>query len=317
MNIFIAGATGVLGRRVVPLLVSSGYHVVGLSRSGSNDELLGRLGAEPRRGDLFSEDQMRELSADCGILLHLATAIPAKARTTRRDWLLNDRIRREGTASLIAAGLRNRCELYIQQSVALLYGDRGGAWADEESEIARRQPAMLESAVDMEGLVFEAIRHHHFPGCVLRFGSFYAHDSSQTAAMFGGIRQGSFPIIGSGEAYWNLINVDDAAEAVRRTVLKGQSRSGALFTICDDEPVFYRDAVHYIARLLNAPAPRTIPRAIANVGIGRELVNLLLSSVRCRNTRARRALGWEPAYSSYREGLKAEISKWLERTLSA
>jgi nucleoside-diphosphate-sugar epimerase len=253
---------------------------------------------------------MQELSADCDAILHLATAIPAKARMADSDWHLNDRIRREGTASLIAASLDNRCKLYVQQSVTFLYGDRNGDWVDETSSIAQEQPAMLQSAADMERLVLNAATHQRLPAVILRFGSFYAHDSVQTASMFAGIARRRFPVIGTGHAYWNMIHLDDAADAVVKTVLNADSRSGMILNICDDEPAQYRDVANVIADSLKVSRPRRIPAFVAKWSLGTELVRVLLSSVRCKNHKAKTEIGWDPRYPSILEGIPAEIAKW-------
>src|SRR5512143_1719084 len=139
MNIFICGATGVLGRRAVEAFVAGGHRVVGLSRSPANTEWLRAHGAEARTGDLFDGEQMRELSADCDAVLHLATAIPSGSKTTPADWAMNDRIRREGTVNLVEAAVRNGCRLYLQQSITFLYGDRKGEWVDEQSALPPEQ----------------------------------------------------------------------------------------------------------------------------------------------------------------------------------
>jgi nucleoside-diphosphate-sugar epimerase len=309
MKVFVAGATGVLGRRVIPGLLSTGHEVVGLSRSPENDRMLGRLGAEARTGDLFDGVQMRDISADCEAILHLATAIPAVARPSGHHWLLNDRIRREGTANLVAAALQNRCRLYVQQSVTFLYGDRNGEWVDETFPIATRQPAMLQSAVDMERLVLDASTDR-LPAVILRFGSFYAHDSSQTSEMFRAVSQRRFPIMGKGDVYWNIINIDDAADAVVRAVLNTHNRPANILNICDDEPVLYRDFVNQIADALHVARPRTLPKIAARVALGSDLSHALLGSVRCKNGKAKTELGWQPKYRTFREGIPAEIAKW-------
>ncbi len=236
MKIFVAGATGVLGRRVVRKLTENGHRVVGLSRSEGNTELLSGIGAEPRTGNLFNKEDVRELSSDCEAILHLATAIPTKARSTKKDWMLNDRIRREGTANLVDAAILNKCRLYVQQSVTFLYGDRKGEWVDEEAAISPLQPPVLQSAADMERIVSDAALRHRLPAVILRFGSFYAHDSAQTSSMFSAIQRGRFPVIGSGEVYWNMITIDDAADAVLSAVHSGSTRPGEVFNICDNEP---------------------------------------------------------------------------------
>jgi len=153
MKVFIIGATGVLGRRVVKLLTANGHQVVGLSRSRKNADWLSQHGAEPRAGDLFNLEQVCQLSAGCDAFLHLATAIPNKSRSTPTDWAINDRLRRAGTQILVAAALRNHCRLYVQQSITFIYGDTQGAWVDERAPISTHIGGILQSAVDMEQIV--------------------------------------------------------------------------------------------------------------------------------------------------------------------
>lgn len=311
MKVFITGATGVLGRRVLPKLLALGHQVVGLSRSEKNDELIKKLGGEPRRGDLFNQVHVVQLSSDCDAILHLATAIPTGSKPKAEDWQLNDRIRREGTANLIEAAVKNNCRLYVQQSVTFLYSNRNGEWVDETTPISSNQSSILQSAFDMEQLVLGAVADRKLPAVILRFGSFYSYDSVQTASMFNLISQGKFPVIGKGNAFWNIINVDDAASAVVATVYSNSKSYGTIYNICDNEPVRYHDLIHYIARILQAKRPSNIPTSLAKIGLGKELVNFLLSSVRCKNDNAKRALNWKPSYPTYREGMKAEVEKWL------
>ncbi|MFZ0452924.1 MAG: NAD-dependent epimerase/dehydratase family protein, partial [Ignavibacteriaceae bacterium] len=126
MKIFSAGATGVLGRRVIQSLISSGHHVVGLSRSDKNDQIINQLGAEPRHGNLFDKNSLVSTSFDCDVILHLATAIPTQAPSKEADWDLNDRIRIDGTKNLIEAAIQNNCKLYVQESITALYGNQNG-----------------------------------------------------------------------------------------------------------------------------------------------------------------------------------------------
>lgn len=119
MNIFIAGATGVLGRRVVKQCIDAGHSVAGLSRSGENDTVLSTLGAEPRRGDFFDAASLRNIIAGCDVVMHLATAIPKKILVRKGDWLLNDRLRTEkGTRNLAEAALANACRPLICSRVS-------------------------------------------------------------------------------------------------------------------------------------------------------------------------------------------------------
>lgn len=312
MKVFMTGATGVLGRRVLPALIAKGHTVVALSRSQGNTDWITRHGAEPRTSDLFDREQMASVSEDCDGILNLATAIPTKSRTTTADWSVNDRIRREGTRVLIDAALRNKCILYVQQSITLLYGDRAGDWVDETTPIAVDQPQVLQSASEMEQMVREAVAGRGLPGVVLRFGSFYSHDSKQTVSMLKAVRRGFFPLLGDGSAYWNMIAVDDAAAAVIATVKEPPRGIGGTFNICDDKPVMIRELTEYLAEELHSRKPRRIPIFLANMLLGSHLVRILTASVRCKNDRAKQSLGWMPRHRDYRAGFKAEIELWRQ-----
>lgn len=307
MRVFVAGATGVLGRRVVPLLVASGCRVVGGCRSERNRRQLEAQGAEPRPVDLFDRAAVIARTADCDAILHLATAIPSAAPPFRADWRLNDRIRLEGTANLLGAAVHNRCAFYLQQSVTLVYGDRGGAWTDEGTPPARALSAMLESAVEMERQVFEASRRHGLPAAILRFGMFYAPDSQQTRGMIEAARRRMLPLIGAGDAWWNLCHADDAARAVAAALARRAAAAGGCYNICESEPLLARDVIGGLARLTGAPPPRRIPASLARLVLGSAATRVLLSSARCRNDLARTTLGWRPEHAALADGLKTLV----------
>ncbi len=312
MKVFIAGATGVLGRRVVPALTGHGHHVVGLCRSQVNRAALERMGAEPRFGDMFDGKEIQKVSAGCDAILHLATSIPNVPRPSAKHWRMNDRIRVEGTTHLVDAAVRNDCRLYLQQSVTLLYGDRTGAWVDESAEIPDRQPKILRSASRMEEIVRDRASREGLPAVILRFGSFYAHDSAQTISMFRGMENGRLPVIGNGGAFWNMVHVDDAAVAIVRSLASAGSHRGTVLNVCDDEPVQCRDLFNFIADTMGVKRPGKIPGTLARLAIGGDLVTVLLSSVRVRNGKAGREIGWRPAFPTYREGFRQALRLWSE-----
>lgn len=312
MKIFISGATGVLGRRVVRRLVEGDHTVIGLSRSPSNSDWLRNNGAEARSGDLFDQESINDLTSDSEGILHLATAIPTKARTTTADWKTNDRIRREGTRNLVGAAKLHSCKLYIQQSLTLIYGEQNGNWVDEKTPLPDPQPSILESAVDMEKIVREAMTEHDLPAIILRFGSFYSHDSAQTRDMLQLVQKGFFPIVGDGSGYWNLIHVDDAAEAVVKAVENYEAGLGQTFNVCDDEPVPYGELLRFIAERLGARKPMRIPRFLANWMLGSHVVESIFSSFRGRNQSVKELLDWIPHFQTYREGYQDVIDKWLD-----
>jgi nucleoside-diphosphate-sugar epimerase len=307
MKIFVAGATGVLGRRAVQGLIYSGHQVVGLSRSNKNDQILNKLGAEPRHGDLFDKKSIISVSSDCDVILHLATAIPTKVPNNPEDWELNDRIRIEGTKNLLEAAEKNNFKLYVQQSLTALYGNQNGGWVDKKSKVSLKLPQSVKSSVEMEKLVTSA----SVPSIILRFGTFYSFDSSLTVSTFDMVKKGMFNIIGDGNVYWNLINVDDAADAVVKTVNNGENNKGKTFNICDDEPVLYKDVISFIAEKLDAERPGTIPIAKAEQMLGSGILEYLLTSYRCSNKKAKEELDWQPVYPDYKTGYTHEIDKWF------
>ncbi len=309
MKIFIAGATGVLGRRVVQGLLASGHQVIGLSRSKRNHDWLSEQGATPRHADLFDREKLIQASADCEASLHLATSIPAKTRTTAADWALNDRIRREGSQNLTAAALINHHEFYLQQSLAFIYGDRGGEWVDESAPLPEKQVDILQSAVDMEVIVHQA-EDEGLPATILRMGRFYSYDSGFTRSQFKAVQNGQFPIVGKGDYYWHLIHVDDAASAVLAALENRQLCLHHTFNICDDEPVRFADLLDFLAGRLGGRSPRRIPVWLAKLMLGGSVVESLMASVRCRTGRFKEISGWQPAYPTYRDGMIAEIERW-------
>jgi 2-alkyl-3-oxoalkanoate reductase len=312
MKIFIAGATGVLGRRVVARLVAAGHQVSALSRSQANRDWLAAHGAEPRQADLFNAEQVRAAAAGAEAVLHLATAIPTGDRPSAADWARNDRIRREGTANLVEAALQVGAKLYIQQGITFIYGDRQGDWVDEQTPVGSHIGGVLQSALDMERIVADAARERQLPAVVLRFGMFYAHDSVQTRGMLDMISRGRFPVIGGGRVWWSLIHADDAAAAVAHTVEVYPVGLGQTFNIVDDEPVLYRELVHAIARKLGARRPGGVPAWLARRVVGSGTVDFLLASTRVRNQLAAEVLGWRPQYPTYREGYAQVIEAWRQ-----
>jgi nucleoside-diphosphate-sugar epimerase len=223
---------------------------------------------------------------------------------------MNDRIRREGTQNLVEAALRNGCQLYVQQSVTFIYGDRKGDWVDEQADIAPQPGGILQSAIDMEQIVQAAEREWYLPATILRYGSFYSDDAAHTRMMLALIRQGRLPVIGDGAAYANPIHVDDAALAVVKAIDNPANAVAHIFNVCDDEPVTYRQLVSFVSQALGARQPRHWPISLAKLLLGAHTVGVLRASVRCRNERVKETLGWRPQYPNYRAGYAAVVEEW-------
>jgi len=213
MEILVTGATGVLGRPVVRLLRSAGYRVRALSRSGSNDALLRRMGADPVRGSLFDAAELGPAVAGTSAVLHLATRIPPRSRSRAPGaWAENDRIRREGTRNLVDAALAAGVESFVYPGVCFVYADGGDAWVDAATGEVEAGPLLASTlAAEAEVARFAAAGRR---GVVLRMGYFYSPEAESTLDTLALARRGAAILAGPGDAYYPSIWVDDAAEAV-------------------------------------------------------------------------------------------------------
>src|SRR5207249_4643445 len=178
MRVFVAWATGVLGRRVVRQLVARGHVAIGLTRSESGDATVRSIGGEPRRADLFDADALARAAEGCSVVIHAATAIPTKVRTRPKDWDMNDRIRREGTRALTTAAGRVGAGAYLQQSVVWAVRGLEGALFDEDAPPAG--DPILASALEGERIARDAGAKHGFRAAILRCGGFYSADGWHT-----------------------------------------------------------------------------------------------------------------------------------------
>lgn len=279
MRIVVVGATGVLGRQVVPRLLERGHRVRAVVRKPEQAAKLQQLGTEPILGDILDPTSMDTALTSCEVVLHLATAIPKPGGA--QDWARNDRIRREGTQNLLTACQRTGVHRYVQQSIAFLYRDQAGVLADETTPL---QPnPFLQSTLDMEALVQTSL----LDWCILRGGFFYGpgtfEDAWQDAA-----RQGALQLPGDGSGRISLIHAVDMAHATVLAAEKAPARS--IYNVVDDQPVTYKELFQHIATLVGGPSPTPG---------GPEF----LPSFACRNDRLKAVLGWLPAYPTYRSGL--------------
>jgi NAD dependent epimerase/dehydratase family enzyme len=235
-------------------------------------------------------------------MLHLATRIPRAIRTATRDWTQNDRVRVEGTTSLIAAAKPAGVRYYVQESVIFIYGDHGDEWITENTPIPHTQPSILRSSVEMERIV----EHSALPHVILRSGAFYGSETGTTEMMLESVRHRALPLVGNGRAFMSLIHVEDIARAVTAALTR---RLEGTFNIVDTEPVRQEEFLTYAARLLGARSPWRIPSWLARLagGAGSAVV---LRSQRVSSEKARTALGFTFAYPTFREGL-AEAARYL------
>ena len=232
MKVFVAGATGVLGRAAVPQLLAAGHDVFGLARTPEKLLRVKMAGAEPMRGDALDADAMRRIVTEIqpDAIVNFATAIPLKLRVNPRDWELNDRIRREGTANLLAAAQAVNLQLFVQESAAYVCRSQGDGWITEESPLTDHP--FLRATIEME----TAVRAASVPSVLLRFSALMAADSWHAQQSVTALRRGLLPIIGDGGAYVSLIHAQDAAQALVLALAQPQLAAGQIFNVTDDSP---------------------------------------------------------------------------------
>ena len=297
MRVFVAGATGVLGRESVPQLLAAGHEVFGLARTPEKLLRVKRMNAEPMRGDVLDADAMRRILGEIqpDAIVNLATAIPLKLRVNPKDWELNDRVRREGTANLLAAAQNLDVKLFVQESAAYVCQAQGENWMTETSPLTDH--SFLRVTIEMEN----AVRAASVPATLLRFAALMSADSWHTQQSATALRRGLLPIIGDGGNFVSLIHAQDAARAIVLALGTPQKVAGQTFNVSDDGPAPMREVLPVAARLLNAPKPRSAPLVMAKMIAGAITVEVFTASYRLSNAKIKQTLGFAPQYPTYRE----------------
>lgn len=305
MKVFIAGATGVLGRSLVRQFSERGHTVYGLTRDERGEKLVRSLGGESRKASLFDADELARAADGAEVFIHAATAIPNKQRLKPGDFAENDRIRRDGTRALALAASRTGARLYLQQSIVWVARPADGSPFDEDTP---PQPDEISrSAYDAEQIAAEAGAAGGFGVGVLRCGWFYGPEAASTRMFGEGLRRRRMPIAGSGDAVLACLHVDDAASAF---VTAAETGKGGLWHVVDDQPVTVKELLTTFASMLGAPPPMRVPVWLARLAAGGYAVKFFTSSTRTSNKRLRREMNWTPRFPSYREGLEQVLASW-------
>ncbi len=304
MRIFLTGATGVIGRRVAPLLLQRGHVVTAIGRSPAKREALERAGARAVDVDLFDGQGLARALAGHDVVLNLATHIPPS--TTRMlmrwEWRENDRVRSLGSATLVDAALTAGVERFVQESFAPIYVDNADAWIDEQDPV--KPVAYNRSVLDAERSAAR-FSQRGGSGVVLRFAGFYGPDAFHIREMLGTMRKGWAPIPGAADAFLSSVSHDDAASAV----LAALDVPAGIYNVSEDEPLRRREWVDAFADAFGIARPKLLPRWISHLG---SLPELLSRSVRISNRRLRSVSSWTPRYPSVREGFRAIATEWRE-----
>lgn len=306
MRVFIAGATGVLGRRMIQQFKNKNHDVVGLVRDDRGKQTVQKLGGEAVFGDIFDAGSMAGAVKRADVVIHAVTAIPTKVSSSPADWEMNDRLRREGTRALTEAAATLGAKTYIQQSIVWVARPADDSFFDETTAV--KQPDELyRSAFDGEQIAAEAGGKYGFNVSVLRCGGFYAPEAAHTRTFATGLLKRRLPLIGSGDAISANIHADDAANAF---VTAAEAGKQGLWHVTDDDPMTIRDMLFEFAQKLGAPAPFRLPLWLAKLFVWKGVLQFFTRSTRTSNRRFREDLHWSPRYSSFRVGLDEVIRTW-------
>jgi nucleoside-diphosphate-sugar epimerase len=305
MKVFVAGATGAIGRQLVPRLVEAGHEVHGMTRSESKRAMLRELGAVPAVADALDPDQVAEAVSRAGpdVIVHELTAIGAlDMRHMDRDFALTNRLRTEGTNNLLSAGQTVGVRRFVAQSYFASYARTGGPVKTEDDPF---DPApareMRETVAAIRHLEEAVLGAQWTDGVVLRYGAFYGPGTSiapggqQTEL----IRKRKFPLVGDGGGVWSFIHIADAAEA---TVTAVEHGNRGAYNIVDDDPARVAEWLPALAQTLGAKKPMRVPRFVGRLFAG-EAGAVMMTEVRgASNAKAKRELAWRPAHPSWRDG---------------
>jgi nucleoside-diphosphate-sugar epimerase len=309
MKVFIAGATGVLGRALVPQLVARGHEVVGMTRSASKQDLVRSLGARPVVADGLDPDAVAQAvaSAEPEVIVHQLTALSGDFDMRRIDRFFEttNRLRKEGTEHLLAAARAVGARRFVAQSFAGWPAARtGGPVKGEDAPFDPDPPEKLRGMLGAIRHLDEAVTGAGWlEGVVLRYGGFYGPGTTLSAdpaaAHSAAIRKRQFPVVGDGGGVWSFIHIDDAAAATAAAVERGER---GIYNVVDDEPAPARDWMPELARVLHAKPPRRVPRWLGRLLAG-EAATVMMTEVRgASNEKVKRELGWKPRFPSWRQG---------------
>jgi nucleoside-diphosphate-sugar epimerase len=305
MRVFVAGASGALGSRLVPQLIDAGHEVIGTHNSPASAQLLEVLGAEPVRLDLLDARAVRAAVLDSkpDAIVHQATALAdiRFGRSLDKTFATTNRLRTEGTDALLAAAREAGVRRFVAQSFAsYLYARQGGPIKTEADPLDETPPPNT-------GKTYAAITYLEkatiaFGGIALRYGGFYGAANDATIEP---VRKRQFPIVGDGGGIFSWMHLDDGAAA---TVAALERSGPAIYNIVDDEPAPVRDWLPVLADALGAKPPRHVPTWLARLIAGPAVVVLGTQARGASNAKAKRELGWTPRYPSWRTGFPATYS---------
>jgi nucleoside-diphosphate-sugar epimerase len=315
MKIFVAGASGAIGKQLVPMLVERGHEVIGITRSPAKQDLVRRMGARAVVADALDPESVAQAvgEAEPEVVIHELTAIDASkfGRNFDKAFAQTNRLRREGTDHLLAAAKAAGARRFVAQGFApWLYKRVGGSVKGEDDPLDDAPPKAVRQTFAAIRHVEDAVMHADgIEGIVLRYGGFYGPGTSIAVEPDGEqvtmIRKGRFPIVGDGAGVWSLVHIEDAASATVAAVERGDP--GA-YNVVDDDPAPVSEFLPELARVIGAKPPRRVPRWLGWL-VGGEATVVMMTEFRgASNEKAKRELAWDLRYPSWRLGFRDGLS---------
>jgi len=305
MKVFLAGASGALGRRLIPQLIEHGHSVVGTTRTDAKAGVLRDLGADPVVLDALDRDAVVDavVQAQPDAIVHQLTALSdIDFRKFERSFELTDRLRTEGTDNLLAAAEAVGVPHFVAQSYAGWPYARVGGPIKSEQEPLDPHPAP-QTRRSLEAIRHLEMRVTEYNGIVLRYGGFYGPGTGFSlhpdGDMVEGIRKRKFPVVGPGTGVWSFVHIEDAASA---TVAATEHGERGIYNVVDDDPAPVSEWLPGAASAIGARKPMRLPRWVGRLAAGEAAV-VMMNEVRgASNAKAKRELGWKPRYASWRQG---------------
>ena len=305
MRVFVAGASGAIGRPLVGQLIEAGHEVAAMTRSPMRASDLEKAGAQAVVCDALLAEPVADAVSEAQpeVVVHQLTALPDRFEPRRKDlYEETNRLRTVGTGNLLAAAAAVGARRFICQSIAFGYEPSGGAVKDEGdplfSEAAEPFGSAIGAVEEMERVVLDA---EGIEGLVLRYGWFYGPGTyfGKDGSIASDVRRRRYPIVGEGTGLFSFVHVDDAVAA---TVAALEHGAPGIYNVVSDEPAPMREWLPHYAEALGAKPPRRVPRWLARLLAGRMVAEMSIELRGASNAKARRELGWQPMWASWQEG---------------
>lgn len=309
MKVFVAGATGALGKQLIPMLVAGGHEVTGMTRRPAKQDLIRQLGARPAVADALDPEAVAQAVAEAepeAVIHELSDLTGTFARNIDKSFATTNRLRTEGTDHLLAAAKAAGARRFIVQSFAgWPFEPVGGPVKSEDAPLQQNPPRTVSKSLAAIRHVEEITRDSGIEALALRYGGFYGPGTSLAVDPPGEltelIRKRRVPIIGDGGGIWSLVHIADAAGATAAALEQG---APGVYNVVDDDPVPVGELLPEIARMIGAKSPRHLPGWVGRIAAGEPGV-LMMTEIRgATNDKAKRELGWELRYPSWRLGFR-------------